>query len=96
MAAATVNYPTGRVQTRGAEKQSEGRVARGIEHYAAQAPSDWFLWAAGASVVGALTLRCLRRKEGAQFVSQWVAPFMLLGGYNKIVKVAGSDRVHSS
>ena len=79
-----------------AQKHSEGAVARGIEHYTAQMPSDWFLWAAGASILASLTLQVLGRKEDAQFVGQWVAPFMLLGVYNKIVKVAGSDRVHSS
>ncbi len=79
-----------------AQKHAEGPVASGIEHYTAQMPSDWFLWAAGASILASLTLQVLGRKEDAQFVGQWVAPFMLLGVYNKIVKVAGSDRVHSS
>ncbi len=79
-----------------AEKHSEGPVARGIEKYTAQMPSDWFLWAAGGSIVASLALRVLGRKEDAQFVGQWVAPFMLLGVYNKIVKAAGSDRVNAS
>ena len=79
-----------------AQKHAEGPVALGIEHYTAQMPSDWFLWAAGASIFASLTLHCLGRKEDAQFVGQWVAPFMLFGVYNKIVKVAGSDRVHAS
>ncbi|HEY1187724.1 MAG TPA: hypothetical protein VGE74_08705 [Gemmata sp.] len=96
MATATLNNPTDRTHAGEAEQHSEGRVARGIEHYTAQAPSDWFLWAAGASILGSLTLHCLNRKEDAHFVGQWVAPFMLLGVYNKIVKVAGSDRIHGS
>ena len=102
MATATAtNRPTGSmsqmVQPGGhdeAQKHSEGTVARNIEHYTAQMPSDWFLWAAGASILASLTFHILGRKEDAQFVGQWVAPFMLLGVYNKIVKVAGSDRVH--
>lgn len=99
--AATMNRPASAVTpTAGAhdeaQKHSEGPVARGIEHYTAQMPSDWFLWAAGGSIVASLTLQVLGRKEDAQFVGQWVAPFMLLGVYNKIVKVAGSDRVHAS
>src|SRR5690242_14641830 len=40
-----------------AQKHSEGPVARGIEHYTAQMPSDWFLWAAGGSIVASLTLQ---------------------------------------
>ncbi len=79
-----------------AQKHAEGPVARGIEHYTAQIPSDWFLWAAGASIVASAAFQLLGRKEDAQFVGHWVAPFMLLGVYNKIVKVAGSDRVHAS
>ena len=79
---------------RDAYKHSEGPVARGIEHYTAQAPSDWFLWAGGASIVASATLQLLGRKEDANFVGHWAPTFLILGLYNKIVKVAGSDRVH--
>jgi len=75
-----------------AQQHAEGPVARGIEHYTAQMPSDWFLWAAGASIVGSLTLQCLGRKEDAQFVGHWAPTLLILGLYNKVVKVAGSDR----
>lgn len=97
--ATTMTRPTGTqmnqpAQTDEAQKHSEGAVARGIENYTAQMPSDWFLWAAGGSILASMTLHCLGRKEDANFVGNWVAPFMLLGVYNKIVKVAGSDRVH--
>jgi hypothetical protein len=34
------------------------------------------------------------KKETAQFVGHWVPTFLILGLYNKIVKVAGHDRVH--
>jgi hypothetical protein len=27
------------------------------------------------------------------FVGQWAAPLLLIGVYNKLVKVAGSDRI---
>jgi hypothetical protein len=30
--------------------------------------------------------------EKSRFVGSWVSPFLLLGVYNKLVKVAGSDR----
>ncbi len=32
------------------------------------------------------------KREDGLFVGQWVAPFLLFGAYNKIVKVAGYDR----
>jgi len=78
-----------------AQKHAEGPVARGIEHYTAQMPSDWFLWAAGASILGSLALRVTGCKEDSQFVGQWAPTLLILGLYNKIVKVAGSDRAHS-
>lgn len=74
------------------ERHREGPIARGIEEYTAQLPSDTFLWAAGASMVASLALGASGNKHGALFVGQWAAPFLLLGIYNKIVKVAGSDR----
>jgi len=79
-----------------ARRHAEGPVARGIEEYTAQMPSDWFLWAAGASILGSLTLHCFGRKEDAQFVGHWAPTLLILGLYNKVVKVAGSDRVTGS
>jgi hypothetical protein len=72
-------------------EHTEGVVARTIEHQTAKLPSDLFLWAAGASMVGSLTLKCCGREHDALFVGQWAAPFLVLGLYNKLVKIAGSD-----
>ena len=74
-------------------RHSEGPVAAAIEEYTAQVPSDVFLWAAGASILGSLALKASGRDHTALFVGQWVAPFLILGLYNKLVKVAGTDRV---
>ena len=78
------------------QRHSEGPVALAIEEYTAQVPSDVYLWAAGASILGSLTCKLAGRDHTALFVGQWVAPFLILGLYNKLVKVAGSDRVHAS
>ena len=69
----------------------EGVVARNIEEQTAKLPSDLFLWAAGASIIGSLTLKFMRRDHEALFVGQWAPTFLILGLYNKLVKVAGSD-----
>lgn len=73
------------------EDQKEGMVARAIEQQTAKLPSDTFLWAAGASIAGSLTLKILGREKDAMFVGQWAPTFLILGLYNKLVKVAGSD-----
>jgi len=72
--------------------KKEGPVARTIEEQTSKLPSDLFLWAAGASILTSLTLKILGRRHDALFVGQWTAPFLLLGIYNKIVKVAGHDQ----
>lgn len=80
--------------TEEAQQHSEGVVARAIEEQTAKIPSDVFLWAALVSMGASLALRLNERREESQFVGQWAAPFLILGLYNKIIKVAGSDRIH--
>jgi hypothetical protein len=70
---------------------SEGTVARAIEQQTAKLPSDTFLWLAGGSIAGSLTLKLMGRDHEALFVGQWAPTFLILGLYNKLVKVAGSD-----
>ena len=77
-------------------QHSEGKIARGIESQTAKLPSDTFLWAAVAAMGGSLLLQSSGRRHESLFVGQWVAPFLLFGIYNKLVKIGGSDRVHAS
>jgi hypothetical protein len=69
----------------------EGKIATAIERQTAKVPSDVFLWAAGASIAGSLMLKAMKRDTDALFVGQWVPTFLLLGVYNKMVKLMGSD-----
>lgn len=69
----------------------EGRLARAIEHQTAKLPSDTFLWAAGASILGSLVLQMMGKKHQAEFVGQWAPTLLILGLYNKLVKLEGHD-----
>ena len=73
------------------EPQTEGRLARAIEKETSRLPSDLFLWAALGSIGISLALAIARQTKAATFVGQWVPTVLLLGVYNKIVKVAGHD-----
>ncbi|MDX5395999.1 MAG: hypothetical protein LPJ89_08275 [Hymenobacteraceae bacterium] len=73
------------------KEHKEGPVARAIEEYTAKLPSDLFLWAALGSMGVSATLKILRKDEEALFVGQWAPSFLLLGIYNKIVKVKGHE-----
>jgi len=71
---------------------NEGPLARAIEQQTAKLPSDTFLWAALACMGASLTLKVMKENHWALFVGQWPAAFLLLGLYNKIVKVEGHDK----
>src|SRR5829696_6273453 len=77
-----------------AQQHSEGSIARTIEQQTAKLPSDVFLWAALGSIGTSAMLRLMGRKHASLFVGDWVAPLLLFGVYNKIVKTQGSDRSH--
>lgn len=72
-------------------KKAEGKIARGIESKTAELPSDLFLWAAAGSIVGSLALKISGRDNEAVFVGQWAPTFLILGLYNKLVKIEGHD-----
>jgi hypothetical protein len=72
-------------------EHEEGIVARSIEQQTAKLPSDLFLWAAVGSIGASLALRLMGRDRDAIFVGEWAPTFLILGLYNKLVKVAGSD-----
>ncbi|CAN5298676.1 hypothetical protein BH23BAC2_BH23BAC2_26470 [soil metagenome] len=53
---------------------------------------EYFLAAAIASMGASLTLKLMDQSKTALFVGQWAAPFLLLGIYNKLVKLEGHDK----
>lgn len=68
----------------------EGSVATAIEQQTAKLPSDIFLWASLGSMAASLAFRISGEKDKSQFIGQWAAPLLILGLYNKIVKLEGS------
>jgi hypothetical protein len=78
-------------QTGTRPEHREGEIARTIEQETAKLPSDTFLWAAVGSIGLALTLQITGNEKKANFVGHWAPTFLLLGLYNKLVKLHGSD-----
>lgn len=72
--------------------RKEGKVAKAIEEQTSKLPSDLFLWAALGSMSISLAFKIMGKKDESLFVGQWAAPFLILGLYNKIVKVEGHDK----
>ena len=74
----------------------EDQVSSLLESYSAQLPSSFYLCAAGGSVLASLIAQLQGKKHHALFFGQWVAPFLLLGIYNKMVKQHGSDAINNN
>ena len=71
----------------------EGKLTRDIENVTGRIPSGSYLsMALGSMAVSAALAIFTRKKTLANFVGLWVPTIMLVGIYNKIVKVEGSDR----
>jgi len=74
-----------------AGESQEDQVTAAIEQYTSKTPSSAFLALAVGAIGGSLACKALGKDHAALFVGQWVAPFLLLGIYNKMVKQHGSD-----
>ena len=75
-----------------ANSRREGTLTKKLEQLTASLPSTTWLVAAAVSLAGSITLRMFGRKTPAWYVGMGVPAFLLIGVYNKIVKVKGSDR----
>jgi hypothetical protein len=73
-------------------ERKEGPVAKTIETQTSKIPSDVFLWSAFGSMAISLALKIAGRDKQAQFVGQWAAPILIMGLYNKVVKLEGHDK----
>jgi hypothetical protein len=75
----------------GADTRSEGGTTKAIEHYTSRVPSGGFLALALGSIAVSGLLRLVGRKEDANFVGQWAPTILIMGLYNKLVKLHGSE-----
>jgi hypothetical protein len=69
----------------------EDQVTAAMEKFSSQVPSSAYLALALGSMVVSVAFQAAKRQHESLFVGQWAAPFLLLGIYNKMVKLHGSD-----
>ncbi|MFN8792603.1 MAG: hypothetical protein ACK5Y2_14200 [Bdellovibrionales bacterium] len=71
----------------------EGELTKTVEKVTAKIPSITFLNLALASMAVSAGFAFLTNRKGlANFIGLWAPSFLILGLYNKLVKVEGSDR----
>ena len=70
----------------------EGKLTKRVEEQTARVPSIGYLGlAVGSMAISAGLAIFAPRKEIANFVGLWAPSFLLIGIYNKLVKLEGSD-----
>jgi len=74
-----------------AGQHEEGELTKKLEHFTSQVPSGVYLsLAIGSASLAALLYATGRKSEGI-FVGHWAPTILLIGMYNKLVKLQGSE-----
>jgi len=71
--------------------KKEGKVAKTLEEQTSRIPSDVYLWAAVGTMALSLTCFLTRNRHASIFFGQWAPSLLIIGLYNKLVKVEGHD-----
>jgi hypothetical protein len=69
----------------------EGATTKAIEEYTSEMPSGLFLTLAIGSMAISLMMMMAGRRNLANFVGQWAPTILIMGLYNKLVKLEGSE-----
>jgi hypothetical protein len=72
--------------------KKEGKVAKTLEEQTSRIPSDIYLWAAVGIMALSLTCFLTRKRHASIFFGQWAPSLLIIGLYNKLVKVEGHDK----
>jgi hypothetical protein len=72
-------------------EHKEGKVAKAIEQQTAKLPSDLFLWVGIGFMAVSAGLQIAGRQKVSNFIGHWPTAILLMGLYNKLVKLEGSD-----
>jgi hypothetical protein len=71
---------------------TEDAVTKTIEKYTATLPSSTYLGVAVGAMALSLALQLGGRGKWGNFIAQWVPTWLIIGLYNKLVKLEGHDR----
>lgn len=69
------------------QNKHEGKVTKKIEETTARVPSLTFMGLAVGSMIASAACMASGRRQLAQFIGHWVPSLLIIGVYNKVVKV---------
>ena len=73
-------------------RPTEDQFTKSIETYTAAVPSSAYLAVAIGAMGLSLACQVAGRGKWGNFVAQWVPTWLIIGLYNKLVKLEGHDR----
>lgn len=73
-------------------KPTEDRFTKNIEKVTAAMPSSAYLGVAVGAMAVSLALQITGRGKWGNFLAQWVPTWLIIGVYNKLVKLEGHDQ----
>lgn len=76
-----------------AENQTEDKFTKQVERYTATIPSSAYLGVAVAAMAVSLMFQVGGKGKWGNFIAQWVPTWLIIGLYNKMVKLEGHDRM---
>ena len=71
--------------------QTEDQLSKTLEKYTAAIPSSGYLAVAVGAMAASLALQLVCQGKWGNFIAQWVPTWLVIGLYNKIVKLEGHD-----
>jgi hypothetical protein len=78
------------------DNQSEDRFTKTVEDYTSAIPSSAYLAIALGAMAASLALQITGKGKWGNFIAQWVPTWLVIGLYNKLVKIEGHDRYDRS
>jgi hypothetical protein len=74
------------------DETAEDQSNKSIEEYTAAIPSSAYLGVALGAMALSLVCQATGRGKWGNFIAQWVPTWLIIGVYNKLVKLEGHDR----
>ena len=74
------------------DETAEDQFTRSIEEYTAAIPSSAYLGVALGAMALSLVCQVTGRGKWGNFIAQWVPTWLIIGVYNKLVKLESHDR----
>lgn len=86
------NYGVTQTSQSHAPSASEDEFTKSVEKYTAAVPSSAFLGVALGAMALSLIFQAAGQGKWGNFIAQWVPTWLIIGLYNKMVKLEGHDR----